>query len=139
MSRRAFYGLLIGALTSAALYQGAFLVLDTPETAARISAFIQNVFMSGAFIAMVVARDGGRAQALDIGAARLIGTLATTISAGVLDGNTTLLGLGASCFVLDLTYLVLLGRCLRRFASDSVRTADSGRRSALPRPEEVGR
>lgn len=72
------------------------------------AAFLQNVLMSGLFIAMFAARRGRRGQTLTIAVAKWIGTLAPTIAYGVIAGNQFVLGLGALCFVLDLAYIGLL-------------------------------
>ncbi len=75
---------------------------------ARYSAFLQNVLMSGLFIAMLVARRGGRGQTMLIAVAKWIGTLAPTILLGVLEGSPFILGLGILCSVFDLIYIGLL-------------------------------
>jgi hypothetical protein len=76
--------------------------------AAKYSAFLQNLLMSGLFIAMFVARRGPRGQSLIIGVAKWIGTLAPTILFGVTEGSTFVLGLGTLCSVFDLAYIGLL-------------------------------
>jgi len=76
--------------------------------AAKYSAFLQNLLMSGLFIAMFVARRGPRGQSLIIGVAKWIGTLAPTILFGVIEGSTFVLGLGTLCSVFDLAYIGLL-------------------------------
>jgi len=76
--------------------------------AAEYTAFLQNLLMSGLFIAMFVARRGPRGQSLIIGVAKWIGTLAPTILFGVIGGSTFLLGLGGLCSVFDLAYIGLL-------------------------------
>jgi len=76
--------------------------------AAKYSAFLQNLLMSGLFIAMFVARHGPRGQSLIIGIAKWIGTLAPTILFGLIEGSTFVLGLGTLCSVFDLAYIGLL-------------------------------
>jgi len=76
--------------------------------AAEYSAFLQNLLMSGLFIAMFVARRGPRGQSLIIGVAKWIGTLAPTILFGVIGGSTFVLGLGTLCSVFDLAYIGML-------------------------------
>lgn len=76
--------------------------------AAEYSAFLQNLLMSGLFIAMFVARRGPRGQSLVIGVAKWIGTLAPTILFGVIDGSTFALGLGILCSAFDLAYIGIL-------------------------------
>jgi hypothetical protein len=76
---------------------------------ARYSAFLQNVLMSGLFIAMLVARRGTRGQSMVIAIAKWIGTLAPTILIGVLGNLPFIIGLGILCSVFDLIYIGLLG------------------------------
>jgi hypothetical protein len=93
--------------------------------APRYAAFLQNLLMSGLFIAMLVARGGPRGQSLVIAAAKWIGTLAPTILFGVLEGSAFVVGIGALCSVLDLGYLALLR---------SARSRDAGGRAGSVRP-----
>ncbi|HEY6682973.1 MAG TPA: hypothetical protein VI030_08375 [Propionibacteriaceae bacterium] len=76
--------------------------------ASRYAAFLQNLLMSGLFIAMFVARGGPRGQSIIIAVAKWIGTLAPTIAFGALAGSALILGLGILCSVFDLAYLGLL-------------------------------
>ncbi|MGJ7499385.1 hypothetical protein ACSFBF_03405 [Variovorax sp. ZT5P49] len=76
--------------------------------AARYSAFLQNLLMSGLFIAMFVGRRGARGQSLVIAIAKWIGTLAPTITFGVLLDLPFILGIGILCSVFDLAYIALL-------------------------------
>jgi hypothetical protein len=75
---------------------------------ARYSAFLQNVLMSGLFIAMLVARRGTRGQSMVIAVAKWIGTLAPTILIGVIENLPFIIGLGILCSVFDLIYIGLL-------------------------------
>ena len=75
---------------------------------ARYSAFLQNLLMSGLFIAMLVARRGVRGQSLVIAVAKWLGTLAPTILFGALGGRPFILWIGLLCSVLDLIYIGLL-------------------------------
>jgi hypothetical protein len=75
---------------------------------AKIAAFLQNLLMSGLFIAMFVARRGPRGQSIVIAVAKWIGTLAPTIALGALAGSAFIFGVGVLCSVLDLAYLGLL-------------------------------
>ena len=75
---------------------------------ARYSAFLQNLLMSGLFIAMLVARRGTRGQSLVIAVAKWLGTLAPTILIGVLGGLPFILWIGLLCSVLDLIYIGLV-------------------------------
>jgi hypothetical protein len=78
------------------------------DDAARYSAFLQNLLMSGLFIAMLIARRGLRGQTLTIAIAKWLGTLAPTILIGVLDNSPFILGIGIMCSVLDLVYIGLV-------------------------------
>jgi len=82
--------------------------------AARYSAFLQNLLMSGLFIAMFVARRGPRGQSLVIAIAKWLGTLAPTILIGVLGDLPFILWIGLLCSVFDLTYIGLLLWAKRR-------------------------
>ena len=82
--------------------------------AARYSAFLQNLLMSGLFIAMLVARRGLRGQSLVIAVAKWIGTLAPTMLFGALHGSALILGLGLMCSVFDLIYIGMILLVIRR-------------------------
>ena len=75
---------------------------------AQYSAFLQNLLMSGLFIAMFVARQGPRGQSLVIAVAKWLGTLAPTILFGFLAGSLFVIGIGLLCSVFDLAYIGLL-------------------------------
>jgi hypothetical protein len=76
--------------------------------AAQYSAFLQNLLMSGLFIAMFVARRGPRGQTLLIAVAKWIGTLAPTILFGFIYGSFFIIGIGLLCGVFDIAYIGLL-------------------------------
>jgi hypothetical protein len=78
------------------------------DPASRYAAFLQNLLMSGLFIAMFVARRGLRGQSMLIAVAKWIGTLAPTITFGILENSLFILGIGALCSAFDLTYIGLL-------------------------------
>jgi hypothetical protein len=80
------------------------------DAASRYAAFLQNLLMSGLFIAMFVARGGSRGQTLLIAAAKWIGTLAPTFVFGWYGNSPLILGVGLLCSVFDLAYLGLLWR-----------------------------
>ena len=84
---------------------------------ARYSAFLQNLLMSGLFIALFVARRGTRGQSLVIAIAKWLGTLAPTILIGVLGNLPFILWIGLLCSVFDLTYIGLLVWAKRRPAA----------------------
>jgi hypothetical protein len=78
--------------------------------ASAYSAFLQNLLMSGLFVAMFAARGGSRGQTLLIAVAKWLGTLAPTVLFGYLGGSTFVIGIGSLCCVFDLGYLGLLTR-----------------------------
>jgi hypothetical protein len=75
---------------------------------ARYSAFLQNLLMSGLFIALLLARRGTRGQSLVIAIAKWLGTLAPTILIGVLGNLPFILWIGLLCSLFDLIYIGLL-------------------------------
>jgi hypothetical protein len=75
---------------------------------ARYSAFLQNLLMSGLFIAMLVVRRGTRGQSMVIAIAKWLGTLAPTILIGVLNNLPFIIGIGVLCSVFDLIYIGML-------------------------------
>ncbi|HEY2642838.1 MAG TPA: hypothetical protein VGI56_03705 [Galbitalea sp.] len=78
--------------------------------AVRYSAFLQNLLMSGLFIAMLIARRGTRGQSMVIAIAKWLGTLAPTILIGVLGNLPFILWIGLLCSLFDLIYIGLLWR-----------------------------
>ncbi|MFP3460846.1 hypothetical protein R5O87_08370 [Arthrobacter globiformis] len=84
------------------------------DDATKYAAFLQNLLMSGLFIAMFVSRGGARGQSLVIAVAKWIGTLAPTIVYGGYGNSPLILGLGTLCSVFDLAYIALLWRAGRR-------------------------
>lgn len=74
------------------------------------SAFLQNLLMSGLFIAMFYSRGGSRGQSLTIAIAKGVGTLAPTIQGGIIEGISFILLVGILCFLFDVVYIVLLAR-----------------------------
>jgi hypothetical protein len=98
-----------GILVFGASYavQWLFIAQFGVDHAARYSAFLQNLLMSGLFIAMLVARRGLRGQTLTIAIAKWLGTLAPTILIGVLGNSPFILGIGIMCSVFDLVYIGL--------------------------------
>ncbi|WP_246295228.1 hypothetical protein [Arthrobacter wenxiniae] len=100
----------VGIVASSLLIQGLFIAEFgmAGMRAAQYSAFLQNLLMSGLFIAMFVARRGPRGQSLVIAVAKWIGTLAPTILLGFLGGSLFVIGIGLLCSVFDLAYIGLL-------------------------------
>jgi hypothetical protein len=99
-----------GALVflSAYVVEWMFVVQFDWSAAARYSAFLQNLLMSGLFIAMFVGRLGSRGQSLIVAVAKWIGTLAPTILFGVYENSPFILALGILCSIFDLAYIGLL-------------------------------
>ena len=110
VTRRLFIGwaLLLG-VTSFAV-QLLFVVEFGWGDAPRYAAFLQNLLMSGLFIALSVARRGSRGQSLLIAVAKWIGTLAPTIAFGWYGNSPLILGVGILCSLFDLAYIGLLWR-----------------------------
>ena len=75
---------------------------------AQYSAFIQNLIMSIAFINMLHKRNSSDGQSLLLAAAKWIGTLAPTITMGILSTNYVVLVCGLLCSVYDILYIALL-------------------------------
>ncbi|MFJ3923271.1 hypothetical protein [Streptomyces sp. NPDC090022] len=126
---------------SAYAVQLLFLAHFGGHDAVRYSAFLQNLLMSGLFIAMLLARRGPRGQSLTIAVAKWLGTLAPTLLFGVMEGSGFILGLGILCSVFDLAYIAAL-LALRRnpdaltspASPTSVTSHPVGTVSATPRP-----
>jgi hypothetical protein len=105
-----FAGLGAGVFATSYAVQWLFIGQFGWTDAAKYSAFLQNLLMSGLFIAMYVARGGSRGQTLLIAVAKWIGTLAPTIVFGWYGNSPLILGIGLLCSVFDLAYLGLLWR-----------------------------
>ncbi|PWK70350.1 hypothetical protein BCL76_105303 [Streptomyces sp. CG 926] len=90
--------------------QWLFLAHFGAHDASRYSAFLQNLLMSGLFIALYVSRQGPLGQSPTIAVAKWLGTLAPTVLFGVLEDAPFILGLGILCCVFDLAYIGLLLR-----------------------------
>jgi hypothetical protein len=93
---------------AAYIIQWLFIVEFGWGNAPKYAAFLQNLLMSGLFIAMFVARRGPRGQSILLAVAKWIGTLAPTILFGALAGSAFILGVGLLCSVFDLAYIGLL-------------------------------
>jgi hypothetical protein len=110
VTRRLFIGWAILLATASFAVQLLFVAQFGWDAASRYAAFLQNLLMSGLFIAMFVARGGSRGQTLLIAAAKWIGTLAPTFVFGWYGNSPLILGVGLLCSVFDLAYLGLLWR-----------------------------
>ncbi|MER5731645.1 hypothetical protein ABT084_25485 [Streptomyces sp. NPDC002138] len=95
---------------SAFAVQWLFLAHFGAHDASRYSAFLQNLLMSGLFIALFAGRGGAHGQSLVIAVAKWLGTLAPTVLFGVIEDAPFILGLGVLCGVFDLAYIALLVR-----------------------------
>jgi hypothetical protein len=124
MTRKLFLGwaLLLGVTAFAV--QLLFVAEFGWEAAPRYSAFLQNLLMSGLFIAMFVARGGARGQSLLVAVAKWIGTLAPSIVFGWFASSPLILGVGALCSVFDLVYIGLMLRA--RTGPSGTAGADAG-------------
>jgi hypothetical protein len=114
VTRRLFMGwaLLLGVASFAV--QLLFVAEFDWEPASRYAAFLQNLLMSGLFIAMFAARGGTRGQSLLIAVAKWVGTLAPTIVFGGYGNSPLILGVGGLCSIFDLAYIGLLWRARRQ-------------------------
>ncbi|MFJ3198877.1 hypothetical protein [Streptomyces sp. NPDC086989] len=90
--------------------QWLFLAHFGTHDATRYAAFLQNLLMSGLFVALYAGRRGPRGQSLVIAVAKWLGTLAPTLLFGVVEGSAFVLGLGVMCSLFDLAYIGLLLR-----------------------------
>ncbi|MFJ3171646.1 hypothetical protein ACIPJK_12825 [Streptomyces roseus] len=97
--------------------QWLFLAHFGTHDATRYAAFLQNLLMSGLFIALYADRRGPRGQSLVIAVAKWLGTLAPTLLFGVIEDSPFILGLGVLCSVFDLVYVGLLLRERRMAAA----------------------
>lgn len=125
LSRGEFFAGSAGLLAAAVTVQLLFLAEFGDRQGAIYSAFLQNLLMSGLFIAMFLARGGSRGQSLTIAVAKWIGTLAPTIQWGLLSFSPFVLGVGLACSVIDLAYIGLVLRDRRR--GPAVRPATAAR------------
>jgi hypothetical protein len=108
VSRPMFIAWSILIFATAYAIQWLFIIELGWSDAPKYAAFLQNLLMSGLFIAMFIARQGARGQSIMIAVAKWIGTLAPTIVFGALAGSAFILGAGVLCSVFDLVYIGLL-------------------------------
>ncbi|MEV8532899.1 hypothetical protein [Streptomyces sp. NPDC051211] len=102
-----------GLFATAFAVQWLFLAHFGTHDATRYSAFLQNLLMSGLFLAMLVSRGGPRGQSPTIAVSKFLGTLAPTILFGALEDAPFILGLGALCAAFDLAYIAALASARR--------------------------
>ncbi|WP_455682053.1 transmembrane-type terpene cyclase [Streptomyces virginiae] len=110
VTRPLFAGWSALLFTTGFAVQWLFLAHFGMHDATRYSAFLQNLLMSGLFVAMYAARQGPQGQSLTIGIAKWLGTLAPTLLFGVIEDAPFILGLGILCSLFDLAYIGLLLR-----------------------------
>ena len=110
ITRRLFIGWTVLLGVTSFVVQLLFVAEFGWDQASRYAAFLQNLLMSGLFIAMFVARGGRRGQTMLIAVAKWIGTLAPTIVFGWYGNSPLILGLGVLCSIFDLAYIGLLWR-----------------------------
>jgi hypothetical protein len=97
-----------GLFAVAFALQGLFVVQFGWDHSGSYSAFLQNVLMSGLFIAMLLSRGCDRGQTPLIATMKWLGTLAPTIEFAAIYGAWFVVGLGALCSALDVVYLGML-------------------------------
>ncbi|MFD9381114.1 hypothetical protein ACFWBH_37380 [Streptomyces sp. NPDC059999] len=110
VTRPLFAGWSVLVFGSAFAVQWLFVAHFGTHDASRYSAFLQNLLMSGLFIALYAGRRGPRGQSLVIAVAKWLGTAAPTVLFGVIEDSPFILGLGVLCSVFDLAYIALLAR-----------------------------
>lgn len=105
-----FYAWSILGIVAMFLVQMAFYVEfgTAGHLSAQYSAFIQNLIMSLAFINMLHKRNSTEGQSLLLAVAKWIGTLAPTITMGIMATNYVVLACGLLCTVYDVMYIILL-------------------------------
>jgi hypothetical protein len=108
VTRPLFIGWGVVIFATAYAVQALFITEFGWTDGARYSAFLQNLLMSGLFIAMLIARRSARGQSLVIAVAKWLGTLAPTILIGVLGDLPFIIGIGLLCSVFDLIYIGML-------------------------------
>jgi hypothetical protein len=130
VSRPMFVTWAVLIFATAYVVQWLFIVEFGWGDAAGYAAFLQNLLMSGLFIAMFVARRGPRGQSIVIAVSKWIGTLAPTILFGGLAGSAFILGLGLLCSVFDLAYIALLVGARRGLVLEPAHGAETGTSSS---------
>lgn len=125
VTRPLFVGWNLLLFGTAFAVQWLFLAHFGAHDGGRYSAFLQNLLMSGLFIAMFVNRGSLRGQSLTIAVAKWLGTLAPTILIGVLDHNPFILAIGLLCSAFDLAYIGLVATVMRRPAAPTAPARDT--------------
>ena len=108
----------VSALVVGAAVQGVFFVEFGPRDAPVYAAFAQNLLMSVLFVDLLLRRGNAAGQSMVIAYAKLIGTLAPTLSLGFLSGFDPYVAvLGLLCLAFDALYVVALRSVSGRRAS----------------------
>jgi len=111
-----FYAWGILVLVVTFVVQAAFILEFNLVMAATYAAYLQNLLMSVLFIAMLVGRGSSEGQSMLIAVCKLLGSLAPTISIGILGSpmfngsNTFVLIIGILMAVFDLLYIWMLAK-----------------------------
>lgn len=103
-----FYWWAVLMLVTAFGCQWAMIAQFGSDRAGDYSAFLQNLIMSALFLSMFVARRGPAGQSMLLAVSKCVGTLAPTITFGIIEGLPLVLVTGAFCFVFDVIYIGLL-------------------------------
>lgn len=105
-----FYAWSLIGITAMFLVQMAFIAEfgTAGHLSAQYAAFIQNLIMSIAFINMLHKRNSSEGQSMLLAVAKWIGTLAPTITMGIMTTNYVVLVCGLLCTVYDVMYIILL-------------------------------
>lgn len=113
-----FYAWSIMGIAAMFLVQMAFYVEFGTQghLSAQYSAFVQNLIMSVAFINMLRKRNSTQGQSMLLAVAKWIGTLAPTITMGIMSTNYVVLACGLLCTVYDVLYIILLNGVKKREA-----------------------
>lgn len=99
----------VSALVVGAVVQGVLFAEFGPRDAPVYAAFAQNLLMSVLFVDMLLRRGGPAGQSLVIAYAKLVGTLAATVSIGFLSGFDPYPAiLGLLCLAFDVLYVLAL-------------------------------
>ncbi len=99
------YGFLVGFPDAKGPGLADCLYFVSPYLGCWYSAFIQNLIMSVLFINMLAIRKNIKGQSLTIAVSKCIGTLAPTITFGIIFENQLILMLGVFCFIFDCIYI----------------------------------
>lgn len=108
-AKRYFVPFSILAFIACFAMQFAFYFHFEGVAASQYSAFAQNAAMSVLFLTMLFRRGNTRGLTVLMAVAKCLGTLAPTILGGVIESfNIYILLMGATCFVFDLIFIVVL-------------------------------